>query len=88
MPRLPRNQHPLPPPPYPQPDPAPWKPLGLRLFLQPLEYTVSLRPLKPSKQARNQRNQGQHQPQAMRAQEPKAARQPRRLWEVVNQRLG
>lgn len=28
MPRLPRNQHPLPPPPYPQPDPAPWKPLG------------------------------------------------------------
>ena len=49
---------------------------------------MSLRPLKPSKQARNQRKQGQHQPQAMRAQEPKAARQPRRLWEVVNQRLG
>lgn len=37
MPRLPRNQHPLPLPPYPQPDPVPWKPLGLRLFLQPLE---------------------------------------------------
>ena len=25
------------PPACPQPDPAPWKPLGLRLFLQPLE---------------------------------------------------
>ena len=37
MPKLPRNQHPLPLPPYPQPDPAPWKPLGERLFLQPLE---------------------------------------------------
>ena len=49
---------------------------------------MSLRPLKPSKQARNQRKQGQHQPPAMQAQEPKAARQPRRLWEVVNQRLG
>ena len=49
---------------------------------------MSLRPLKPSKQARNQRKQGQPQPLAMRDQEPKAARQPRRLWEVVNQRLG
>ena len=57
-------------------------------FHQPKEQTLSLKPLKPSKQARNQRKQGQHQPQAMRAQEPKAARQPRRLWEVVNQRLG
>ena len=49
---------------------------------------MSLKPIKPSKQARNQRKQGQHQPQAMLVQEPKAARQPRRLWEVVNQRLG
>ena len=37
MPRLPRQKLPLPPNPFPQPDPAPWKPLGLRLFLQPLE---------------------------------------------------
>ena len=28
MPRLPRNQHPLPPPPYPQPEPLPFKPMG------------------------------------------------------------
>ena len=63
MPRLPRQKLPLPPPPFPQPEPAPWKPLGLSPLSQPQESTVSLRPLKPSKQARNQRKQQQLQPQ-------------------------
>ena len=63
MPRLPRQKLPLPPNPYPQPDPERWKPLGLSPLSQPQEPTVSLRPIKPSKQARNQRKQQQRQPQ-------------------------
>ena len=77
MPRPPRQKLPLPPPPFPQPEPAPWKPLGLSPLSQPQESTVSLRPLKPSKQARNQRKQEQRQlqPQANPARQPLLAHQ-------------
>ena len=87
MPRLPRNQHPLPPPPYPQPDPAPWKPLCLHPFPPPpQELPVSLKPPKPSKASRNQRKQEARRLLAQQ-QRPQQAN-PLRLEEVVYKRLG
>ena len=67
MPRLPRQKLPLPPL-RPQPEPAPWNPPGLHQPSQPQEPPVSLRPIKPSKKARNQckqeqRKQANKQPQ-------------------------
>ena len=82
MPRLPRQKLPLPPKPYPQPEPAPWKPLGRHLFPQPHEPPVSLKPIKPSKQARNQRKQEQRQP--LPQPQAKPARQPL----LAHQRFG
>lgn len=35
MPKLPKARWPEPPNPFPQPEPFPWKPLGLRQFLNP-----------------------------------------------------
>ena len=76
---------PPPPRPFPQPEPAPRKPLGLSPLPQPQEPTVSLRPLKPSKQSRNSKKlevkrllEQQQRPQPV----------PVRLEEVVFKRLG